>query len=178
MFVPARIYCTLNTAGKKVSSHFHPNTSCQHKHTSSTLALSWSRRFFRWFCGCETTRWCVSGSLVTVDSRHLCGGVQGGFSPEENPERPWVPQGKPWYTSALSWKSPSRGCSLGFPAHITALDLEKQGKTEEFRDVGNLLVCVNHPANRHLRPLLALATEMRLRLSELKGTSFKVFKIM
>lgn len=78
------------------------------------------------------------------------------------------------YTSALSWRrhgSPSEG-ALGFPADIAALRLD--------RNTGNLLVCVNHPANRHIKPLLALATEeceMRLRLL-LKGRSFQSFKVM
>lgn len=57
----------------------------------------------------------------------------------------------------------------------------RRSEKQEFtRNTGNLLVCVNHPANRHLRALLALATEgclLRLRLLELKGKVSSVSRL-
>lgn len=119
--------------------------------------------------------------LVTVDSRHVSVEVFKECSVQRRPqERPPAPRGKPWYTSAFSWRrygSPSEG------ADVTALklDLQKQGKTEAMtRNTGNPLVCVNHPVNRHLRPPPAFATdecEMRLRLLELKGRRSSVSRL-
>lgn len=81
--------------------------------------------------------------------------VQSGGDPRKGPGHPGESPGTPQRLPEEVWE-PIRDCS-GIPCcqYCPQPGPEKQGETEEFtRNAGNLLVWVNHPANRHLRPLL------------------------